>query len=129
MSHKIKITYTGSTPGADSSVYVLFDSTKLGVTTAGKFSLANFPKVQRFDISLLNAASGTLKAYRSENGGTTWTQVFADDAVSAATTTANLRDYLIAAFRDFKLEWTNAGSAQTTWLVDMALVTTPVKTT
>jgi hypothetical protein len=129
MSFKCKITYTGSTPGADTNVYVLFDSSKLGVTTAGKQCLANFPKAQRFVLSLLNAAAGTLKAYRSENGGTTWTQVFADDALSAATTTAALRDYFIGGFRDFKLEWTNGGSAQTTWLVDMMLSETPVKVT
>lgn len=129
MSNKVKITYTGTAPGADSSVYLLFDSTKLGVTTAGKFSLANLIKAQRFTLSLLNAAAGTLKAYRSENGGTTWSQVFADDAVSAATTTAAFRDYYIAGFRDFKLEWTNGGSAQTTWLVDMALLTSQQKVT
>lgn len=129
MSFKCKITYTGATPGADTNVYVLFDSSKLGVTTAGKQCLANFPKAQRLILSLLNSATGTLKGYRSENGGTTWTQVFADDAPGAATTTAALRDYLVAGFRDFKLEWTNGGSAQTTWLVDMFLSETPVKVT
>lgn len=126
MMHSTKVRYTGTTPGADANTYTLFDSTQLGM---GKGALYNLPGAERLLLRLRNPQAGTLKGYRSDDGGVTWEQVYPDTAVAAMTTTSNDYDLLIAGYRDFKLDWTNGGSAQTGWDVDMALLPSQVPVT
>jgi len=105
------IAVSGGTPGANSNDYTLFDS-----TTA--FGAKQLPMVgiQRIALSLTNNQSGTLKAYRSTDGGTNWEQ-YDSQSVSASTSTAinGPYDYDVSTYKDWKLVWTNGGSAQTTW--------------
>jgi hypothetical protein len=109
--------YTGATPGADSNVYVLF-STVAANAPANFFAMSGTCRVT---LSLSCSQNGTLKAYKSQDRGVTWQQYVADDAVVAAPTAAAFRDYVVEGLADWKLEWTNGGVAQATWLVDMAL--------
>lgn len=107
----------GGTPGANSNDYVLFDSTV--ALTGGLDSHC----ISRLEFSLNNSASGTRKAYFSQDSGTTWT-LYDSTAVSAYSSPAAAGpfDYLLDPYKDFKLVWTNGGSAQTTWIVNIVLV-------
>ena len=107
----IDIGVGGGTPGADSNDYVLFDST----TAIGKNQLPTCG-IKRISFSLANSQSGTLKAKRSTDGGTTWDQYDSQAVVASTGTTINgPYDYLVDTFKNFQLVWTNGGAAQTTW--------------
>lgn len=104
---------SSSTPGADSNTYAMFNS----VTLFGKQRLRSM-SVSRVTFTLKNSHLGTLKAYMSKDGGTTWYQVGGDIAVpaAAATDVSGPYDFLVDTYWDFKLDWVNGGSAQTTWV-------------
>lgn len=107
----IKLGVSGGTPGADSNDYKLFDSTTL--QHPGTLSQMG---VKRIIFGVNNSHSGTLKAYWSIDKGTTWNQYYeaAQVAASAPTMTGPI-DFDIVPYDDWKLVWTNGGSAQTTW--------------
>lgn len=118
MKNIVRVKYTGATPGADASTYTLF-------STVTAFPGANYCAMGglgRLVLALANSAAGTLKGYVSEDRGINWTQILPDTAVSARTAgNQNPFDIRIGEYPDFKLDWVNGGSAQTTWLVEMAL--------
>lgn len=115
----VRITYGGSTPGADASEYTLFDT-----TTA--FQGANFCAMWglgRFVLSLVNSQAGTLNLYRytSSRLAAARTKVYTASVIAAAASSNNPFDLRIMEYSDFAVTWTNGGSAQATWLVDMSL--------
>ena len=120
-SYKIGVKDT-STPGADSNTYVMFDSTVESYWRIGPGNLNLW--ASRLSFGVENSHSGTLKAYRSTNKGTNWDQVGGDTAVAAAAATdiSGPYDYLVDTYTDFKLEWVNGGSAQTTWRPEITIV-------
>jgi len=96
------------------------DTTLLDTTTAfGPYALP-FSGIKRISFSAEHSHSGTLKAYRSTNGGTTWDQ-YDERSVAApgATTISGPFDYLVDTFKAWKLVWTNGGTTQTTWRPEM----------
>lgn len=114
------VLYQGSTPGADANTYTLFDSTALGM---GAGAVANMLGAERLLLRLQNSHSGTLFAEESPDGGITWNQVYPNTAVAApAAGATNDYDFLIDAYKDFRVRWTNGGSAQTTWRLRMSLL-------
>jgi len=118
MNGTCKLRYMGDTPGADSDTYNLVDTTLLG-GGSNFFAHSGTAKVELF---LKNADTGTLKEYVSEDGGVNWSQI-SETAVSAAAATGqNAYSFVVEPYRDWKLDWVNGGSAQTTWVVSMALV-------
>jgi hypothetical protein len=112
------VKYTGSTPGADANTYNLLNTTLLG-GGSNFFANSGTAKVQLF---LKNADTGTLKEYVSEDGGTNWSQISETAVAAAAATGQNAYEFVVEPYRDWKLDWVNGGSAQTTWVVSMALV-------
>ncbi len=111
MSISTGFTVAGGTPGADSNTYVLFSS----VSAWGAKGLP-MTGIQRLVFSLKNSHSGTLNAYMSVDGGTNWDQLDTQAvAAPAAGAISGPYDYLVDPYLDFKLEWVNGGSAQTTW--------------
>lgn len=114
----VRVKYTGTTPGADSADYVLFDST---VAFTGA-SMAQIAGLRKIALNLAHSHGGTLKLYRSSNRGLTWTQVDDDTATAPLAGASTAYEASIEPFPDFRLVWANGGSAQTTWVVDMALV-------
>lgn len=97
-------------PGISATV-VIFDST----AAFGPKQLRHVP-LARISFAVMNSHTGTLKASRSSNGGTNW-DVFDSRAVTvpASNTISGPYDYLIDTYEDFKLEFVNDGTAQTTW--------------
>ena len=115
-----RIKYSGDAPGADSNDYVLFST---GVAMPGS-AMHQGAGVKKLVLNLKNSHLGTLKTSRGVRdtvGVVTWTQISTEAIAAGTSTTSTARDYLMEPFADFKLEWTNGGSAQTTWVVDMAL--------
>jgi hypothetical protein len=111
--------YGGATPGADSATYVLF-TTQPTATGIAQNLLAG-AGIRKIVLDLKNNQSGTLNTYKSGNGGTTWNQI-STEAVGATGSTADVhREYPVEGIQDFKIEWVNGGSAQTAWVVDVAL--------
>lgn len=120
MNEIVQIKYAGTAPGADANTYNLFDST---VAFPGA-RMAQGAGLARLVISMKNVGgAGTVKLYASDDRGVTWRQVYDSGSVAApAASTSNLFDLLIEPYPDFKADWINGGSAQTTWQIDIALV-------
>lgn len=107
-------TYSGSTPGADTNTYGIFSSVS---AFPGKRMLPGHG-YRRFVVGIRHSSAGTVNLYKSADRGTNW--VLADTFSAASTTEEDLYDALIEHFDDFKVEWVNTGSAQTTWVVSLA---------
>ena len=135
----VRFRYTGSAPGADSNYYTLFDS-----TTA--FPMANFFQMTGSKRLVLSAKWDTgetisLHWYApaanpttSANGrptsysggasapGSTWTQIGTEATISApASTSVEIRDFLVEPYSDFLLIAENDGNAKSTWIIDLVL--------
>lgn len=115
-----RLKYSGSTPGADASTYNLWTS-----VTAGGANLASMSGSKYFLLDLKNSHAGTLKAYkgaaRDSTGAVTFSQIEQFSVPAAPSAESNKYEFVIDAYTDWKLDWVNGGSAQTTWLVDMSL--------
>lgn len=107
-------TYTGTTPGADSNDYTLFDSTSLpaGVTL-------HHLGFKRLVLVIDNSHAGTVKAYRKRRSSSTWLHCDTYVVPARVNGSQNTKDYICIGDEDVKLVWTNGGSAQTTWVVDV----------
>lgn len=124
---RIQVAVVASTPGADTNVYSMFDST---VTFAAppasnsKSTTLAAHGISRIEFSVVNSQAGTLKGYRSVDKGTNWDQVGGDIAVAAnaATDINGPYDFLVDPHADFKITWTNGGSAQATWRPSISLI-------
>lgn len=109
--------YTGSTPGADSNTYNLFST-----VTAFNGARSGFPLygIETFVLDIDCDNDGTLKIYKSQDGGTNWYQI-EEEAITGPAASAGIhRAYDVAAYSDWKIDWVNGGSAQTQFIVDMA---------
>lgn len=109
--------YTGSTPGADSSEYTLYDS------ATGQKRLVRGFDFEWYHLVLSHSHVGTLKAYYSNNNGVDWTQFdqrTCNPGASGVTSPAVFWAS-VSSLRDLKVTWTNGGSAQTTWRVNQSL--------
>lgn len=110
--------YTGATPGADSNDYVLFSTTVAFPNQRNALALGG---IRRLLLSILASASGTLKWQVSTNGGTSWTQLDTQ-AVTGGSAEQKFDWGGISGYPDWRLLWTNGGSAQATWILSLLLV-------
>lgn len=125
MTESVSVRYTGSTPGADTNTYPIFNS----VTAFPGCYMAQNSGLKRLFVTIDHPEAATLKFYRCMDGigsstaarGTTWVQVGGDFAIAAAATDVSTFDGLIEGFPDFKLELVNGGAAQTGMTVTIAL--------
>ena len=123
-AENVRIKYTGSALPGNAETVTIFDTTKLGSSTAGAVPIANFAALaglNRLYVTFINDAAGTLKSYSSENGGTTWTQISSTAVAASAGNADTPFDYLIEPYQDWKLEWLNGATPQTTFRVAAAL--------
>lgn len=116
MSATARIKYANGLP-TDSDTFTIFDTTDNGVSgmlQGGEYKWC----VQ----SIVNSHSGTLKAYWSIDGGTTWHQHYTSGALAApAAGSSNDAEQFVEHYLDWKLEWLNGGVTQTTFDVAIAL--------
>jgi hypothetical protein len=121
-----RVKYSGSTPGNDSNTYVLFATILPAAPTDAQnanlaecfFALAG---VHKFALLLKCDNAGTIKVWESVNRGTTWRQIDSLSVAAPAATAGVALEFLVESLRDFKLEWTNGGSAQTFFDPNMSL--------
>lgn len=116
-----------STPGADSNVYIMFDSTVsfgVGIDGDPRNATLRAHNISRVVFGVKNSHLGTLKSYRSINKGTNWDQVGDDISVDAAGATdiSGPYDFLVDTYSDFRISWVNGGSAQTTWRAEVTAI-------
>lgn len=78
--------------------------------------------IKRFLLRLVNDQSGTLNAYRSDDRGAAWTKIYTVAVAASAANSENVHDVLVEGFPDFKLEWVNGATPQTTFKVSMEMV-------
>jgi hypothetical protein len=110
--------YIGTTPGADSNTYNIFNTT-VAFSGANFLSMLGISKI-RVDIDHDNA--GTFKWYKSEDRGTNWRQIDQEAVSAPASTETTGREFLVEGYMDWKLDWVNGGSAQDPWEVDIAFI-------
>lgn len=118
-----KAKYTGSTPGADSNDYELFNSITAGLP-------GNWPAlhgVYKIVIDIKHSHLGTLKWYKTDSdptnasdSGVTWGQMGQLSVATPASTEGSLAEIFIEAEKHVKVLWTNGGTAQTSWIVDIS---------
>ena len=113
------IDVSGVAPGADSDTDVMF------TTVDGQIGRNYFPNngIRRANVVIVHNEACTLTWYRSVDGGTNWIQL-GTQALTGSATESNEVDIKVEGERDWKLEVTNGGSAQTTWSALLTLVTT-----
>ncbi len=118
MNETVNVAVQGGTPGSDSNDYILFAS-----TTCFSNSTLRAHDINRITFTVVNDHTGTLKAYYSQDKGTTWTQ-YDSQAVGIPVSgkVSGPFDYLVDPFPDWKLVWTNGGTAQATWLPALVLI-------
>ncbi len=109
--------YTGTALPTGASVVVVFASAPPSAGVAGAFTFGHAFQalgIRRILLSVDNDQAGTLKAYQSQDRGTTWTRVGGDVSVAAAAANSdNVIDFLVEQYADWKVEWTNGGVDQT----------------
>ncbi len=127
MSEQTKFKYMGSALPGNAETVTIFTTAPTGTApfaTLGAFMGANMldsSHIARIHVGIVNDQSGTLKAYQSLDRGVTWTRVVADTAVAAAAANSeNEYDYLVEGFADWRLDWTNGATPQTTFKVRVA---------
>jgi hypothetical protein len=120
------IKYTGSTPGADASTYVLFATILPAAPTNamnanwGESAFAHMG-VRKFSVLIDHVQAGTLNAYESIDRGVTWRQIDTVAVAAPAAASSTSVDFQVEGLRDFKLEWVNGGVAQNPWEVLQSL--------
>lgn len=114
---------SGTTPGADSNTDTMWDTT----TTVNGHRV--YPKhffamqgIHRAELTIVHDQDGTVKWYASNDGGTSWNQV-GTQAVTAVSNEASIVDPIVEGYPDFKIEWTNGGTAQSPWYAKLNLLT------
>lgn len=117
MGNAVNFKYAGSVPGADSNTYTIFSSIAAGM---GGNACAGHG-LKRLFVTIDNNNTGTLVLSRSNDRGTTWVVVDSQAAAASTATSVTQYDAVILGFPDFKLEWTNGGSAQTGFTVTISL--------
>jgi hypothetical protein len=119
-----KAKYTGATPGADSSDYTLFNSITAGLP-------GNWPALHgvfKIVVDIKHDQAGTLKWYKTDadptnasDSGVTWYQMGQLSVSAPASTAGTIAEIFCEAEKHVKVVWTNGGTAQSPFKVDIAL--------
>ena len=99
--------YMGTVPGAVSTDFTLFDTTAGGQFGGNFFAMTG---ICRFKLELQHVATGSLSWFRSQDRGRIWVQE--DIELMPVPPYTDVRDWLVEGAADWKLVWTNAGTAQ-----------------
>lgn len=112
------VKYTGTALPLLNTTETLFSTVTAFATGANMFALAG---IKRFLLDLKNSHSGVLKVYKSDDRGTNWNQIDNVVVAAAAATDSNVYSFLVHGYRDWKIDFVNDGTTQTTFEVDMSL--------
>jgi len=110
------VTYKGTALPTDSDTHTIFDTST--------FSSKNFLSNGNYDrllVDVVNSHIATYKWYKSDDRGTNWQQIGESAVAVPAATDSNITDHLVSGYQDFKLEWVNGGTTQTTFEINISL--------
>lgn len=116
-AENVKVKYVGSALPGNAETVVLFTTVNTGMG-ANFMSIAS---LNRLYMTLINDQAGTLNAYSSENRGTSWTKIYTAAVAASAANSESPYDFLVEPYADWKLEWVNGATPQTTFRPAMAL--------
>lgn len=116
MTKLVKFKYTGDTPGADSSAYTIFDTTV--AFPGARYLLMNGFK--RFVMDAEHSHLAVLDWYKSSDRGVTWDKIGTENLAAPAANQTNIRDFLVSPYDDWRLVWTNGGTAQDPFRLDLS---------
>lgn len=128
MSNKIVgLKYTGTALPTGASTFVLFSTAAPSAGVAGSCPMANWAPmnglhVYRYDVK--HSHDGTVKGYKSDDRGTNWVQ-FYDSGTLAAPTYTNNDVVSVEGLANFKFEWLNGGTNQTTFELTQSVSDVP----
>lgn len=121
----VHLKYTDTALPTLSTTDVLFDTTKMryarsSSTYNGFADFLAMTGLRWFKYTIHNDQAGTVNFYFSDDGGAEW-NLFKTTAVPIASSTSNTDSTLVEGYRDFKAEWVNGGTNQTTFNVNLSL--------
>lgn len=82
-------------------------------------------KLHSFHADIKNDQAGTIRGWKSSNRGATWTQFYTEAIAIPASGMSSNVVVLIEGFADFKFDWLNGATPQTTFEVDLDCSTFP----
>lgn len=110
--------YIGSALPGNAETVNIFSSV---VALNGK-RMAQGAGLHRLIVDIKHDQTGTMKFYVSANRGVTWDQIYDSGVIAApAATSSTIRDFAFEPYDDFKLDWLNGATPQTTFNVRVAL--------
>lgn len=118
-----RIPYQDTALPTDSDTFTLVDTTVLSPNLRGVIPMAGW---HRFFLSVFANQDGTITEYTSVDGGTNWRQVGTAESHTGSSTAQTTVEYEVDAYRDWRLIWTNGGTNQTTFEVQMSFSTDPL---
>lgn len=121
----VRFKYSDTALPQGSNIVTIFNSVAAGFGGNGLQGAG----IHRMMVSIVNSQAGTLKSWFSTaalpSSGTgagsasDWVQYDSASVAIASANTDNPSDWLIEPFMHWKLEWTNGGSNQTTFIVNV----------
>lgn len=111
-----RLKYSGTALPTDSNTFTLFSTQATGFHSG----FLQHSGTARVVTDIKHSHNGTFKWYKSDDGGTNWNQIGELLAVGGGAT-SNTLDALCEGYRDFKVDWVNGGTTQTTFEIDIAL--------
>ena len=117
-TERARVKYTDVALPLAGTTVNMFNTTLTGVR-----DFLNNARANRFECSLQNDQTCTLKAYWSDDFGVTWNR-YNDQAVTipGSGLSSGPFDYLIDGYKDWKLDCLNGGTNQGTFIVNMTLI-------
>ena len=107
--------YLGGTPGVSETVSLFTTAKFPGV------SQLQYAGIKWFAYDISHDQDGTVKGFKSPDGGTTWIQFFEQAHTAPAAGTTSKKEVYIEMMADIRFDWENSATAQGSFVVDMAL--------
>ena len=112
----MRVKYTGSALPGNAETVSLFST-----VAAGGSNLSPHHGLDWFTVDIENDETGSIEGYWSVDGGTTWNKHVSQEVAAATASATNRYDWRVDAYRDWKFDWLNDATPQTTFNVNVAL--------
>lgn len=113
-----RVVYSGTALPSGTATVNLYTSQIVRAGIASNyFQDSNISKIV---LDLKNDQAGTLKVYKSPDGGTTWNQISQESIAATGATAVVHREYPTEGIQSMKIDWTNGGTVQGVFEVDVS---------